>query len=41
MRAPRPPHEAVSVVISGLPRIYINRQGGHNFVESNETERHG
>jgi SAM-dependent methyltransferase len=36
MRAPRPPHEAVSVVISGLP--IINRQGGHNFVESNETE---
>src|SRR6516164_2451432 len=34
MRAPRPPHEAASVVISGLPRIYINRQGGYNFVES-------
>ena len=26
MRAPRPPHEGASVVISGLPRIYINRQ---------------
>jgi hypothetical protein len=33
--------KSASVVISGLPRIYINRQGGHNFVESNETERHG
>src|SRR5262249_41618275 len=27
MRAPRPPHEGGSVVISGLPRIYVNRQG--------------
>ena len=25
--APMPPHEAGSVVVSGLPRIYINRQG--------------
>src|SRR6516225_11951721 len=37
MRAPRPPHEAASVVISGLPRTYINRQG--DIISLNRTRQ--